>query len=248
MEAGINADQNFYRRQFPQSSEDNQVRRNYEEPPQRDFEPRPPQPPPKVSLVTNNLQVAVSNGYGAGVVSTPIADDFYRSYRGNPPSQGYDDVNTNGMLTATQLGTASRQPPSSFRSNSNGTTPKHPTISASRNALKPSYRSASAPLDERMALSTAKSTSALKGSQQPSVKDLLKRFDQNNEQTTSASHRPPIRTPMNENRSGGPGYLRSRSTLENQPPIPASRAGMMTRVRDRGSALEQYTFERCTDR
>lgn len=226
MEAGINADQNFYRRQFPQSSDDNQVRRNYEE---REFEPRPPQPPPKVSLVTNNLQVAAVDGYGVGVVNTPIADNFYRNYRGNPPSQEYDDFNTNTMLTETQPGTTSRQSPSSFRSNGNGTTPKHPTISASRNALKPSHRSASAPLDERMVLTTAKSTSALKGPQQPSVKDLLKRFDQNNEQTTSASRRLPVRTPMNENGAGGPGYLRSRSTVENQPPVPVTRAGLMTR-------------------
>jgi dynamin-binding protein len=228
MEAGINADQNFYRRQFPQSSEDSQVRSNYDDQ-QRDFEPRPPQPPPKISLITNNLQAAATNGYGAVAVNTPTADDFYRNYRENPPSQGYNNSSTNGMLTATQPGTASRQPPSSFRSNSNGTTPKHPTISASRNPLKPSYRSASAPLDERMVLSTAKSTSALKGPQQPSVKDLLKRFDQNNEQTTSASRRPLVRTPLNENGSGGPGYLKSRSTVENRSPIPASRAGMMTR-------------------
>lgn len=229
MEAGINADQNFYRRQFPQSSEGNPVRLNYEEPQHRDFEPRPPQPPPKVSLVTNNLQVASMNGYGAGTVNTPIADEFYREFRGIPPSQGYNDVNTNGMLTAAQPGTATRQPSSSFRSNSNGTTPKHPTISASRNALKPSYRSASAPLDERMALSTAKSTSASKGPQQPSVKDLLKRFDPDNEQTTSTSRRPPVRTPLNENGIGSIGYLRSRSNVENQPPVPASRPGMMTR-------------------
>src|ERR1700722_16152843 len=129
MEAGVNADQNFYRRQFPQS-DDNQVRRNYEEPQHRDFEPRPPQPPPKVSLVTNNLQVATANGYGAGAVNTPIADEFYREFRGIPQAQSFHDVNTNGMLTATQAGTASRQPQSSFRSNGNGTTPKHPTISA----------------------------------------------------------------------------------------------------------------------
>jgi dynamin-binding protein len=241
MEAGINADQNFYRRQFPQSSEANPVRRNYEEPQHRDFEPRPPQPPPKVSLFTNNLQVASANGYGAGAVNTPIANEFYRDFRGIPSSQEYNDVNTNGMLTATQPGTASRQPPSSFRSNSNGMTPKHPTISASRNALKPSYRSASSPLDERMALSTAKSTSALKGPQQPSVKDLLKRFDQTNEQTTSDSRRLPIRTPINENGTGGPGYLRSRSTVENQPPVPASRAGMITRDTALGRAKSPPT-------
>ena len=241
MEAGINADQNFYRRQFPQSSEDNLVRRNYEEIRHRDFEPRPPQPPPKVSLVTNNLQVASTNGYSTGTVNTPIADEFYREFRGIQPSQGYNDVNTNGMLTATQPGTASRQLPSSFRSNSNGTTPKHPTISASRNALKPSYRSASAPLDERMALSTAKSTSALRGPQQPSVKDLLKRFDQNPEQATSASRRPPVRTPLNENGTGGPGYLRSRSNVENQPPVPASRAGMVTRDAAFGRAKSPTT-------
>jgi hypothetical protein len=241
MEAGINADQNFYRRQFPQSSENNLGRHNYEEAQHREFEPLPPQPPPKVSLVTNSLQVSSANGYGASAVNTPIADEYYREFRGIQPSQGYNDVNTNGMLTATQAGTTSRQPPSSFRSNSNGTTPKHPTISASRNALKPSYRSASAPLDERMALSTTKSTSALKGPQQPSVKDLLKRFDQNSEQTTSASRRPPIRTPLNENGTSGPGYLRSKPNVEIQPPVPASRAGMMTRDAAFGRAKSPTT-------
>lgn len=228
MEAGINADQNFYRRQFPQASEVNQVRRNYEGPQQRNFDQPPPQLPPKVSLVTNSLQVASVNGY-AGAINTPTADEFYRDYRGVQSSQGYNDFNANGMLTATSAGTATRQPPSSFRSNSNGTTPKHPSISASRNAVKPSYRSASAPLDERQALSTAKSTSALKGPEQHSVKDLLKRFDQNNEHTASASRKPPIRTPVTENGTGGPGYLKSRNTFENQAPAGQPRAGLLTR-------------------
>ena len=239
MESGINADQNFYsRRPLPQSPDKNQQhQRSYEPPPLPEFEARSPQLPPKLPfLTTSNLRAVATNGYGGGLTGSSGGDpdEFYREYRGvQQSSNSYTDITSNGMsATASE----SRLTPSSLRSNGNGTTPKHPSVSASRNALKPSYRSASSPLDDRMALGNAKSTPALNGyqrSQQPSVKDLLKRFDQNNEQSTSTARKPAPR--LNTKVNDGPGYMRdrvgyqARSATNNSNGAGTSRAGVVTR-------------------
>ncbi|KAL2124608.1 hypothetical protein VTJ04DRAFT_973 [Mycothermus thermophilus] len=70
---------------------------------------------------------------------------------------------------------SSRQAPS-LRSNSNGTTPKHPSLRPShRTALRPGQRGSSTPPTTRLGSSGTRSVS---GDSTTSVKDLKKKFDQ----------------------------------------------------------------------
>jgi hypothetical protein len=177
--------------------------------------------------------------------------EFYREYRGVPqPANGYTD-STNGMAT---MASESRPQPSSLRSNGNGTTPKHPPIPGRTG--KSSYRSASSPLDDRTGLSSAKSSPALNGiprGQQPSVKDLLKRFDSNNDQSSSTVRKPPIRIAARQKTSESrgyqreqPGYMaRTASSLQHTPSS-ASRAGVSTR--DNGTGRRSPEKSRATQR
>lgn len=105
---------------------------------------------------------------------------------------------------------------------------------------KPSYRSASAPLDEMLALGTANSKSALKA-QQPSVKVLLRSFDLDSEQSSSASRKPPVPKSMTENDESGFGLPKSRATFENEVPASQSKAGLMTNNTGLGRATQGYS-------
>ncbi|KAG9231546.1 RhoGEF protein-like protein [Amylocarpus encephaloides] len=226
MESQINADQNFYSRRQPRDIEQNPLPHQqllphnqtrqlaYDPPPLPDFQSRTPQPqlPPKLPfLTTANLQTVTSNGYASsGLTDGGDPAAFYRDYRGVQQSgDGYTDV-TNGMTAITS---ESRPLPSSLRSNGNGSTAKHPVVPPRKQA---SYRSASSPLDDRMALSSMKANPVINGvptGQQPSVKDLLKRFDSNNEQSSSATRRPSPRVANKEIVNGRahsrdqPGYM-----------------------------------------
>ncbi|KAF4614305.1 hypothetical protein G7Y89_g15432 [Cudoniella acicularis] len=263
MESGINGDQNFYSRPLHHSHSPKQIeakkahhqpdqhphlsspRRHHAydpPPPPPEFESRTPQPqlPAKLPfLTTANLQVVTANGYDGGMTEGGDPAEFYREYRGvQQASKGYTDITTNGMAaTASE----SRAAPSSLRSNGNGTTPKHPSLPG--RMMTPSYRSASSPLDDRMSLSSPKSTSALNGfprSQQPSVKDLLKRFDQNNEQS-STTRKPAPRLSSKDSATAGPGYSRDRPayigrTVATSPSTTAIPRGGQTYTRDHKSS------------
>ncbi|TAQ91362.1 hypothetical protein B7494_g282 [Chlorociboria aeruginascens] len=230
----LNADQNFYsRRPVPRSPERNQqYPRTFENPPLPDL--KSPKLPPKLPLLTSsNLQAVTASSYGHGLSGREDPDDFYKEYRGvQQPSQGYVEANAMSATTTTD----SRPSLPSARSNGNGSTPKYPPLPGPRNVPKASYRSASSPLDDRTALGAPKSTSALNGypkSQQPSVKDLLKRFDSNNESAASA-RKPTPRTLATK--ASAPAYLRdrpayaSRTTADNGPNGAGQvRAGSATR-------------------
>lgn len=129
-------------------------------------------------------------------------------------SSGFTDI-SNGM--AATVSSDSRSTPSSLRSNTNGTTPKHPAIPNARTGLKPAYRSASSPLDGRTQLNNAKSSPALNGygdSRQPSVKDLLKRFDNQN----SEESQPPKPASRIATRGvNGPSYMKERVGYQARP-------------------------------
>ena len=127
---------------------------------------------------TNNILQSTgitgyTNGAAADLVDSP--DDFYKGYQG-----GLDNAHA-GITTSKP---ASGQRISStplLGQNSNGTTAKYPVIAGSHTTPKQSYRSVSAPMND----GRAKPAPALKGvprGQQPSVRDLLKRFDPNGEQ------------------------------------------------------------------
>lgn len=251
MESGIKAaDQNFYARRpvsTQQQQQQQQIHQHQHRPEQRTYEPPPlpkfepdPQLPPKLPfLTTANLNAVTTNGYVPGGLIDGGADpaEFYRDYRGVTQSpSGYTDTTTNGMATATDT----RPTPSSLRSNGNGTTAKHPPIPA--RGVKNSYRSVSSPLDNTMALSSAKSSPALNGIPKTggqSVKDLLKRFDQNNEPSNSTIRKPVPRLVTKDGASPssytrdrvGYGYMgRTAGNSQNTSPITTtSRAGTSTR-------------------
>ncbi|KAG0650735.1 Dynamin-binding [Hyphodiscus hymeniophilus] len=256
MENSINGDQNFYsRRPLPQSPEQQHQQRSYEPPPLPQFDSRSPQSPPKLPfLTTSNLQASTSNGFGNDSnVNGGDPDEFYRTpseYRGvQQLSTGYTDF-TSGMA-ATVSEARPSQP--SLRSNGNGTTPKHPSLPTVRNNLKPSYRSASAPIDERSP-TNAKPTPALNGygqSRQTSVKDLLKRFDQNNASSSSTTRKPTQRIVSKDNGNGGPGYVRERGGYQarvagNPDMAGTQKAGVPTR--DAPGKVKSPTVSRSTQR
>ncbi|EPE28185.1 DBL homology (DH-domain) [Glarea lozoyensis ATCC 20868] len=266
MEGGINEDQNFYSRRLIHSATeypDPQIHNHnlnlhqhshhpqplhphhYEPPPLPDFESRStpqPQLPPKLPfLTTANLQAVAANGFSNhGVIDGGDPAEFYREYRGvHQSANGYTD-NANGMAA---MASESRPGPSSLRSNGNGTTPKHPSIPGRTG--KAGYRSASSPLDDRAGLSSARSSPALNGlprGQQPSVKDLLKRFDSNNEQSSSVVRKPPGRiaprqkTPESRGyQREQPGYMaRTANHSLQHTASSASRAGLSTRENGTG--------------
>ncbi|KAH8657401.1 hypothetical protein BGZ60DRAFT_472194 [Tricladium varicosporioides] len=251
MESGIDADRDLPTRRphLPDDNYHTHHRHAYEPPPLPVFEATSPQLPPKLPfLTTANLHAVTSNGYGGGLIEGGDPAEFYREYRGvQQSSNGYTDITTNGMAA---IASESRPAPSSLRSNGNGSTPKHPSVH-SRN-IKPSYRSASSPLDDRMTL--PKSSAALNGyskAQQPSVKDLLKRFDQNNEQSSSAARKIPTRGASKEGTTSytrdRPGYM-ARTAASNSNTSNASRAhgrdnaGSKPRSPDKPRATQRTRF------
>ncbi|KAI1872510.1 hypothetical protein JX265_005390 [Neoarthrinium moseri] len=135
------------------------------------------------SYAANNRQAANANANG-------LVDpgDFYRTYRAVINASAENPTTTSDygelMASTSTLSPAQRQNPnaSSLRSNSNGTTPKHPAVaSAARTGLRTTPRSVSAPIHPQSDAKGGAATSgpAAYGSRQPSVKDLKKRFDHN---------------------------------------------------------------------
>ncbi|KAK4128771.1 hypothetical protein N657DRAFT_629812 [Parathielavia appendiculata] len=137
--------------------------------------------------------------------STQSADDsvdpadFYRSYRSVPHTtdtsgNATPPVKKDPVAMAVSTSTARERP--SLRSNGNGTTPKHPAVPAThRNALRPSQRSASNPVDNRLGSSGSgggrPSVTAGTGS---SVRDLKKKFDLSASQSASSARKAIPRT------------------------------------------------------
>lgn len=228
MDSGIHDDQNFYARRPLAHSPDLHQHDPYSRldpstPERRDpsaFRSTSPEVPPALPfLTTANLQAATSNGFGSGLSAGIDPDDFYREFKSPPqPSNGYSDLAADEMTTKTA-------------------NPRHPTVTVARNSLKSPHRSVSEPVNERAALSSSKTTPALNGASQygkPSVKDLLKRFDQNNEPPSVIARKPAPRVVARDPPSSGPGYTRNRagsqarSTTSSQTNSP-SRPGVSTR-------------------
>ncbi|KAI6709175.1 hypothetical protein PZA11_000799 [Diplocarpon coronariae] len=209
METAINADQNFYPQSRRLSSDPDQHQHHspiYDPPALPDLRARSPQLPPKLHFPTSqNLQAGTANACAEPRLNGVDPDEFYRDFRGGP-TNGY---NTSPPAMAAPM-SDSRAPQSSLKSNGSGAAPRNPSGPHVRTALKPSYRSASSPLDDR-ALGNAKSTTALNGfpsAGKPSVKDLLKRFDQNNDQAGPAARKAAPRLLPRD--TSGPGYLKGR--------------------------------------
>ena len=130
--------------------------------------------------VVNAHALAANAAVTADVFAGSQPDDFYRNFRGDSPvaAPGND-------LLASAL-PLNRQMPSS-RSGGTASTTKHPPLSAAgRIGLRPSSRSASNPVDDRLGGGAARSgpsmSSGYSGVAQTSVKDLKKRFDHSTSQ------------------------------------------------------------------
>jgi dynamin-binding protein len=203
MESGIKEDQNFYSRHPLAPSPDRP--HLYSQPPDPTtpdrLDPSPftstsPEVPPKLSFLTAaNLQAVTSNGFGTGLSEGSDPDEFYREFRSPQQlSNGYSDSPLDDMATKTSA-------------------QRHPSIPVARNNLRPSYRSASEPVNERAALGNSKAAPALNGTSQygkPSVKDLLKRFDQNNEPSTPIARKPAPRLAAKDSPPTISGHARER--------------------------------------
>ncbi|OIW34482.1 hypothetical protein CONLIGDRAFT_6637 [Coniochaeta ligniaria NRRL 30616] len=138
-------------------------------------------------------------------------DDFYRNYRGvQTANAGHQPlspaIDASSMASAISSG---RQIPS-VRATTNGTTSKHPPVLAARNnGVRPSFRSASNPVDDRGDSSRGRSTAAVAsgygGVAHQSVKDLKKKFDQQNASQNGPAVRKAIpRNPPSREPSVGP--------------------------------------------
>jgi dynamin-binding protein len=193
---------------------------------------RPPQFPSEAS--TNNLLLA-SRDAGYADVSGPAlspsvegeAESYYRSFRDVADPTAYNNFDTDSLMSMPAITDTLRLPSSSLRSNSNGTTPRHPSIPVARN-LKSPYRSVSAPVDEGMAAGGTRSTSAASSTQKQSVRDLARRFDSASSQTTASTHRPFAR-PAKEATSHGAGYAKTRGAGETPASTLPTRAGILSR-------------------
>ncbi|KAI8217877.1 Dynamin-binding protein [Colletotrichum sp. SAR 10_86] len=141
----------------------------------------------------DTAEAFAADGHAHGLVNP---DDFYRSYRGGPSSNHHQrTLSSDNDYMATSVSRARDNP--SVRSNGNGTNPKNPPAPAARAALRPSQRSASAPIEPPVGAPRSNTN------RKPSVKDLTKRFDQQpSSSSSSAGPRIPVRgVPLRPSRS-----------------------------------------------
>ncbi|OBT48617.1 hypothetical protein VE00_00901 [Pseudogymnoascus sp. WSF 3629] len=168
-------------------------------------------------LANNSLQSMDIAGYTNGAAAADLVDspdDFYKGFQGQLDATITTSKPASGQrISSTPL------------LNSNGTTAKYPVIAGPLTTPKQSYRSVSAPMNE----GRVKPAPALKGvprSQQPSVRDLLKRFDPNGEQPSSLPRKTPPRQPPAKPLDASNRYRPAASIQKQQPSI---RPGQATR-------------------
>ncbi|KAK0748163.1 hypothetical protein B0T21DRAFT_343855 [Apiosordaria backusii] len=174
----------------------------------RDLDPRPGgQIPPLAShAAASNLQAFAANSAAHDSLDdSQDPDDFYRSYRGAQPRNETPQT----IDPMAQAASHSRQTPSA-RSNGNGATSKPSALPTSRNALRPSQRAVSNPVDDR----SSKAANAFP----TSVREMKKKFDQTVTQPGSTARKPPPKASSSTNgRTTGTGsnsaaYASSRGT------------------------------------
>ncbi|KAK0731719.1 hypothetical protein B0H67DRAFT_84793 [Lasiosphaeris hirsuta] len=168
------------------------------------FDSRPSQIP-VASYAAANAQAFAANARPDDValaLANPVEpDDFYRSYRGVQSGDAAPVPVKDPMASASAIPT-SRQTPS-LRSNGNGITPKHPSVTAVGRAgtIRPSLRSVSNPADDRNGGTTRQPGGVVP----PSVKDLKKKFDQNSSQSSSTPRKNALRPSRDNSTSGTNG-------------------------------------------
>ncbi|KZL77161.1 Rho guanyl nucleotide exchange factor [Colletotrichum tofieldiae] len=135
-----------------------------------------PSSPVTNAVARENLDASAAQTAGAFAAAghahgSVNPDDFYRSYRGvQSTSHHHRTPSSDTDYMATSVSRARDN--SAMRPNGNGKDPKHPPAPAGRTALRPSQRSASAPIEPPVGAPRTNTN------RKPSVKDLTKRFDQ----------------------------------------------------------------------
>nr|CDP23110.1 Putative protein of unknown function [Podospora anserina S mat+] len=171
----------------------------------RDLDPRPGgQIPPLAShAAASNLQAFAAN---SSLDDSLDPDDFYRSYQGAQQPRNESPQTVDLMA---QASSSSRQTLST-RSNGNGTASRPSGLPTNRNALRPTQRAVSNPVDDR--------SSKAANSFPTSVKEMKKKFDQTATQPGAAARKPLPRSSSSTNgRATGTGsnsstYGSSRGT------------------------------------
>ncbi|KAF7867254.1 hypothetical protein EAF04_005337 [Stromatinia cepivora] len=170
-----------------------------------DFNPAPSYPPKLPLLTTSNLQAIHTNGYMNNSDDGGEPDDFYRDYQSLSQTNGSPDQVLDMAATASDV----RPTPSTVRSNNTSNSSKQ-TPSTSRTTTRPPLGSNLSPVESNQKQSTKPLANGYgKALRQPSVKDLLKRFDQNNDQSLPMPRKPVARAKDGAGISSG--YMRDRS-------------------------------------
>lgn len=155
--------------------------------------PRPDSPsdPSATSYAADNVHAVASNAAVSAPGGNP--DDFYRGYRNETAKHDLVPSPTHDPM-ASAASTSRRAPParsiSNSSSNATSTTPKPPALPGSRAGMRPIYRSASNPVDDRSPPNEGPRLRSANGSAVPpsaraSVKDMKKRFEQGGTGTQS---------------------------------------------------------------
>ncbi|KAI8954727.1 hypothetical protein F4801DRAFT_531329 [Xylaria longipes] len=191
-------------------------------PPQIFFHDPPYQPPAVAAVAAVGAPSAASlaaTGTRTGIstsTSTTLDDSLFDSYaasnRNAAHANAITSIEPNGFLDpddfyrihfndpmASTLPAPRHNRDASLRSNGNGLAPRHPAMSSIRSGVRPSVRSASAPVEDGPSTGVARPKPTIRSGHQPSVKDLTKKFDQNTTQTnTNVARKVSARTPARE--------------------------------------------------
>ncbi|QSZ30256.1 hypothetical protein DSL72_004778 [Monilinia vaccinii-corymbosi] len=151
---------------------------------------------------SNTQRLYAANGYMSNSDDGGEPDDFYRDYHQHANGQ------PNNLLDmAAATADAGPTPSSAVRSNSASNSPKQ-TL-ASRTMTRPSFGSKLPPVESNQKQPTKPLANGHgRASRQPSVKDLLRRFDQNNDQSLPMPRKPTVR--KKDGAGNNSGYIRDR--------------------------------------
>ena len=139
-------------------------------------------------------------------------EHYRRSFRSISVQNTYKSLDTNALARMPAITDVFRLP-SSLRSNSNGTTTRHPPIAPSRN-LKSPYRSTSDPVNEGMAAGSTRAVSSGSGIQKPKVRDPARRSDASSPQESAGTHNKPSVHILKDVGGHGAGVSKTRATGE----------------------------------
>lgn len=157
------------------------------------------------AYAADNFHAVNANANATVNIPDGSPDDFYRGYQSQSPSHSHESDPHGGLVASPVLDpmasvvSSNRQTPPS-RSTSNATSSKPPIVPGSRTA-RPTYRSASNPVDDRITDNEGTRLRSVTGSAVPptargNVSDMKKRFEQ------KAGQSPPVEPRRVASRTG----------------------------------------------